>query len=90
VDADCRDLSLRKLSDVMASAGCVVGTSSGAMHFASLCKCPQVVITGKYNYRRYKSDWNPFRVPVNFPADSWHPSVSEVFVSTMKLLERTR
>jgi ADP-heptose:LPS heptosyltransferase len=65
-----KDISLKTLSDVLYSSQCIVGPSSGPMHFATLCKCPQIVWTdnsrvlrGKHtNRQRYENLWNPFNI----------------------------
>ena len=78
---DLRGIPLADLCDVLASSRLIVGPSSGPMHLASLCGCPQVVWFGEpaYNERRYKTDWNPLGTPVTtlFQTD-WQPSVKTV------------
>lgn len=62
---DLRGLDLADLADVMASSKVIVGTSSGAMHFATLCGLPQVVWSASARtIARYVEKWNPFAVPV--------------------------
>ena len=85
------NIPLEKTADVLASSKCILGTSSGPMHFASLCGCPQILISeciesgGKDNERRYKHDWNPFKTEVNLVKyenshqdNGWNPPVSKV------------
>lgn len=78
---DLRGISLRELADVLASSKMVVGTSSGPMHFAALCKCPIVFWSRKNNIVRYKKDWNPFSVPVEFVL-GWQPEPKRVYRAT--------
>jgi hypothetical protein len=56
-----RGIALTELADVLASSKLILGGSSGVMHFASLCGCPQVVISAKGNKLRYETAWNPFQ-----------------------------
>jgi hypothetical protein len=55
-----RGIPLRELADTLASSQLILGCSSGVMHFASLCGCPQVVISAMGNKHRYETAWNPF------------------------------
>lgn len=66
----------------------IIGQSSGPMHFATLCKCPQLVWTsnepglGKDNKKKYEVDWNPFDTPVYVYEESgWNPDVSKIINS---------
>lgn len=59
-----RGVALRELADTLASSQLILGCSSGVMHFASLCGCPQVVVSAKGNKLRYETAWNPFQTPV--------------------------
>jgi len=57
------------------------------MHLGALCGTPLVVWGGgPKNRQRYKTDWNPFNVPVRF-IDSWHPSVGEVNDAIQEVLD---
>jgi len=59
------DIPLDRLCDMLASADIVIGPSSGPMHLASLCQCPQVIWTEReVTADRYRNGWNPFNVPV--------------------------
>jgi hypothetical protein len=72
-----RDISLDQLVDVLSSALCIVGTSSGTMHLASLCGCPQVVFAPTHDlHRRYLTGWNPFGTSV-YRSGTWFPEVDE-------------
>lgn len=72
---DLRGISLKKLCDILANAKVIVGPSSGPIHLASLCKCPQITWYGspyKNNEIRYMCDWNPFKVNVEvFEDEQW-------------------
>ena len=61
--SDMRGISLAELVDYMAGARMIVGPSSGPMHLATLCCCPQVVWTDRRGtIERYEKTWNPFSV----------------------------
>jgi hypothetical protein len=75
---DLRGIPLDDLSNYLASSKFIVGGSSGAMHFATLCGCPQVVWSGvPRTIMRYEHRWNPFEVKVSTIAEN-HPSVNRV------------
>lgn len=77
---DMRECQQDELLDLLASSICIFGPSSGAMHLASLCACPQVVWTTDYNFDRYTKNWNPFNTKVVFLSEyDWKPSPSYVF-----------
>ena len=80
---DWRGISLADLADRMACAEFIVGPSSGPIHFATLCKCPQVVWGSPHLEDRYKTDWNPFQTPVEFLAvgEDWNPEIDQVMHS---------
>tara|TARA_R110001583_G_scaffold33738_12_gene113850 strand:- start:505 stop:1344 length:840 start_codon:yes stop_codon:yes gene_type:complete len=63
---DMRECEHGVLLDLLASAKCIFGPSSGAIHLASLCGCPQIVWTTEYNFDRYTKNWNPFGAKVVF------------------------
>jgi len=85
--ADLRGMGSEEV-DIIAAADVTVGGSSGPMHLASLCGCPQVVWGSPDNKRRYEVDWNPFKTEVRFIGEhGWHPPVITVFAETMKILE---
>jgi hypothetical protein len=44
------DISIKKLSNILASSKFIVGPSSGPMHLATLCGCKQVVWSSMKNY----------------------------------------
>ena len=76
---DLRGLELREVVDYIASAKAIIGPSSGPMHLAALCKCPQIVWSVERDKRRYKINWNPHRTPVCFMGQhKWDPPVDYV------------
>jgi hypothetical protein len=83
--ADMRSVPLQTLADIMAGCECVIGGSSGTMHFASLC-APRLVTWGDNRTYfgetlgdRYEKTWNPLKTPVKFIYNNeWNPDVSEV------------
>tara|TARA_R110000823_G_scaffold242573_3_gene367016 strand:- start:5882 stop:6727 length:846 start_codon:yes stop_codon:yes gene_type:complete len=77
---DMRECEHGVLLDLLASAKCIFGPSSGAMHLASLCGCPQVVWSTDYNFDRYIKNWNPFGAKVAFLSEQgWKPTPEYVF-----------
>lgn len=71
---DKRECDQQELLDILSGAKCIIGPSSGAMHLASLCGCPQVVWTTDYNFDRYTKNWNPFGAKVLFLSEQgWQP-----------------
>lgn len=87
VDTDYRDKPLDRVCNLLATTKCLVGTSSGPLHLAALCKTPHVVFTGRGNLARYNCHWNPFRTPFRLPPGDWHPTPLAVFKHTMDILE---
>ncbi len=94
--ADLRGLSLDRLCNIMANSKVIVGESSGPLHLASHCGCPQVVIThnhkekslyGKTNKDRYSSLWNPFRTACKvIDSFEWNPPVDKIIKATENYL----
>lgn len=80
---DLRGVELRELVRYLAGSKCIVGPSSGPMHLATLCKCPQLVWSGAEKNRvRYMSQWNPFDVKVEYLGEEyggWNPQPELVF-----------
>ena len=80
---DLRGLPLRDIVGYLAGAKCIVGPSSGPMHLATLCKCPQVVWSGSdYNQDRYEKEWNPFETYVAYLGNEcggWNPNPEIVY-----------
>ena len=64
----------------------LVGTSSGPMHLAALCKTPHVVITHPYNEPRYRKDWNPFQAKCAI-VPSWQPNLGGVLDAIERMQE---
>jgi len=82
---DKRECDQQQLLDILASAKCIFGPSSGAMHLASLCDCPQVVWTTDYNLDRYTKNWNPFGTKVVFLSEfGWQPEPAYVVAKFME------
>mgnify|MGYP003117512323 CR=1 FL=1 len=77
---DKRECNQQELLDILNNSVCIFGPSSGAMHLASLCGCPQVVWTTDYNLNRYTKNWNPHSTKVLFLSEyGWQPSAVHVF-----------
>lgn len=97
---DIRGIPLRQLVDVLASSKMTVGPSSGAMHLATLCGCPQVVWFDQDQaagpaklVSRYKKDWNPFATYVEVIPDTWNPTtarVADAINRTCKVLSKPK
>lgn len=87
---DMRECEQHKLLDLLASSACIFGPSSGAMHLASLCGCPQVVWTTDYNLDRYTKNWNPFSTPVLFLSEhGWNPDPEYVYKNFQRFVNET-
>lgn len=84
---DLRGLPLKDTIKTLSNSFMMLGPSSGPMHLATLCGLPQVVWGDKRNVRRYKQDWNPFNVPVNY-ITTWNPTVDKVYESLSNLENR--
>jgi len=77
---DKRECDQQELLNILHNSICVFGPSSGAMHLASLCGCPQIVWTTDYNLDRYTKNWNPFETDVVFLSDQgWQPTAEYVY-----------
>lgn len=73
------DKPLSELADILRSSKYILGPSSGPMHFATLCKCKQIVWSHPCNKERYLREWNPFNVDVTFyDKELWNPKVQTV------------
>lgn len=88
---DLRNLSLNELSNVLTSSKIIVGPSSGPIHFASLCKCPQITWYGNpyddQNKVRFTKDWNPFNTYVSVERiENWNLPVELVVDKTKKFI----
>ena len=88
---DLRGIELEKLVDYLASSKLIVGPSSGPMHLATLCGCPQLVWSGNPNNKvRYEKEWNPFSTKVKYmdlDEGGWHPDPLEVFDYIVELIK---
>lgn len=84
------DLNLRELANLLASSRVIVGPSSGPMHFATLCNCPQIVwFDDSKNciLPRYKKKWNPFNVSNVVIDNTWQPGSNEIIDKVLKFLK---
>lgn len=93
--ADLRGISLASLADVLAGSQMIVGPSSGPVHFAALCGCPQVTWYGEpydiKNHNRFKEDWNPFDTPVEVMRyENWDPPFMVVIDQINKMLAQVQ
>ena len=85
---DMRECPQEELLNILRSSLCILGPSSGAMHLASLCGCPQVVWTTDYNLDRYTKNWNPFAAPVAFLSEhGWQPEPNYVLDKMMEFID---
>ncbi|MFA7286940.1 MAG: hypothetical protein WC052_04755 [Patescibacteria group bacterium] len=94
--ADLRDLPLYKLAQIMDHARVIVGPQSGPIHFATLCKLPQVCWqTCPEHAVRTVQHWNPFNTKVyTMPSDAkywrerimWLPLIEDLMYATNTLL----
>jgi hypothetical protein len=87
---DKRGVSLKEVVNIMRSSTLIVGPSSGPMHLATLCDCPQYVWTHKDGIRRrYKKVWNPFgtRSDVLLVGDKMNPPPKRIIEGVTKTLD---
>jgi len=91
---DMRGADLQEQMNVLASALCCIGPSSGPMHLAEHCGCPVLVWCGggpheRHEVRlRYETTWNPFGAFAHaYEYASWQPTYETVYVWTHKFLE---
>lgn len=91
---DLRDKPLSETLDIIASAGLVVGPSSGPMHLASLCGTPHLVWTdsgryarGRTNREKYEAWWNPLKTTAKvLDAHAFNPPVEVVLNEVRNIL----
>jgi len=86
---DLRGIALEALADVLRNSRVIVGPSSGPIHFAALCGCPQIVWWGdpyaEYNRCRFEKDWNPFDTPVTaIHRPQWNPKPDTIAAEIKK------
>lgn len=91
---DMRGADLAEQMNVLASARCCIGPSSGPMHLAQHSGCPVLVWCGggpseRREVRlRYASTWNPFQTFAHaYEYASWQPTYETVHAWTYKFLE---
>lgn len=86
-------------TSILGNAKLCIGPSSGAMHLASLCGCPHIVISDSKkwnlgskkgtNRERYETEWNPFKTEtIVIDQYGWQPPVDIVLEEVKKFLER--
>jgi len=91
--SDMRGMGLRSLCAVLRSAKCACGPSSGPLHLAAACGCPQVVwcshVKGPSIRRRYElpppAGWNPFGAKVEWLGDK-DPDATAVFEAVERMV----
>jgi hypothetical protein len=85
--SDYRGSSLEVLTGLMKTAKCIVGPSSGPLHLATLCGCPQIWWTSnpQQNYGRYTEMWNPFLVE-SVMLNSSNPDAQDVVDTILNFL----
>ena len=87
---DMRECPQEELLNILKSSICILGPSSGAMHLASLCGCPQIVWTTDYNLDRYTKNWNPFDTKVVFLSEQgWQPEPEYVYENFRRLVDES-
>jgi hypothetical protein len=86
---DCRGIGVGALCDVLHTATCIVGPSSGPMALALQCNCAVVWWSGnpQKDVVRYGSAWNPFGIRTTQVEDSWKPSVQKVSEAVSAMLQ---
>ena len=86
---DMRGIPLHDLADLLGNSDWIIGPSSGPMHFASLCKCKQLVWGTPHLHARYEQLWNPFGTYVRLMEcdEQWNPSVGDVIYEFLKCNE---
>ena len=83
---DQRDIPLKDLANLLANSSFIIGPSTGTMHFATLCGCPQFVWTDPENNDNYINNWNPLKTRVVIcNVGNWKPTIDTV----IKLLQET-
>lgn len=91
------DVDMKMLISILNSAKLIIGPSSGPMHLASLCGCPQLVwsdnkkwdlgVCKGTNKERYEKHWNPFNTLCKILECGWNPPVELVVNETVKYLK---
>ncbi len=93
---DLRNISLKELTNIMATSRCFVGPISGPTHLATLCGLPQATWATKQEHaNRVQNTWNPFKTKVNvITADdsvwknrtAWTPPTEDIEQNIRSLL----
>ncbi len=86
---DLRGINLGDLANTLNAGGWIIGPSSGPMHFASLCRCPQLVWGTSHLRPRYEELWNPLGTFVHLHEcdEQWDPTVDEIKDTFIRLHE---
>jgi len=89
------NMDLRDMVDIMVNSRLIIGPSSGPLHLASFCGCPQLVWTNNKfwksingtNRKRWKHSWNPFQTKVSVIDNcNWQPRAKDVISNIEKML----
>lgn len=93
---DLRNITLDRLMNFMAGAKVILGPSSGPIHLATLCGCPQVVWGDGRTWRgqllkdRYETSWNPFGTPATYlEQEHWQPEPEQVVEATRRYIDES-
>ena len=94
-----QDIPLSRLAQIMKRSRMIVGPLSGIMHFATLCKLPQVSwVTKAEHKQRLEQTWNPFSTSVDVLYSGtdthwqkktyWIPAVSQLVEAVQRMENR--
>ncbi|MDO8610682.1 MAG: hypothetical protein Q7R95_09120 [bacterium] len=75
------DYDLRIIANVLRSSKLIVGPSGGLIHFATLCMCPQLVWGESHLEKRYRQEWNPFDVSVDYITKSDYQIENDILLN---------
>jgi len=91
---DLMDKDLKETSDILSNSRIIVGPSSGPMHFATLCKCPQLLWCSNQpgigqGYKEiYQKKYNPFNIKsIVYDEEGWDPPYEKIYELTKNHLE---
>lgn len=85
------DMPLISTMTILRNAKIIIGPSSGPIHLATLCGCPQLTWSRKGHSvnlkNRYHIAWNPFNAPVHLlEYHSWSPPAKRVFAALKQFI----
>jgi len=84
---DMMNIDISTFANLLSFSKVLVGPSSGAIHFATLCKCPHVTWGSDHLAKRYQQEWNPFKTPVEYLVENeWNPSENKIFEAIKKII----